>query len=262
MLITGDRAISVMTGRGCPYSCTFCASPALTRRRVAYHSIEYMERHIRFLIDSYGMKSLRIMDDTFTLNKRRVLEFCDMIERNGFKLIMTCLTNVKNADYDLFARMKQVGFIIVAFGLESGNDEILKGIEKGTTKAQCRTAVKAAYDAGLYVEGLFMIGHPGEMRSTIQQTIDFAKEINPDYVNWFQFSTPFPGSELWSYWQKHGTMRSMNWRLFDHQQPLFIPHGLDPQTLIAMRNEALQTCNQNWGNVVARHRQRMLAAAE
>ncbi len=250
-LVTGEKAISIMTGRGCPYNCAFCASPQLYKRRVRYHSLDYVMSHIQYLIDKYGMTNLRIMDDTFTLNKERVLEFCDKVKACNFKLNMTCLTNVKNADYPMFKRMKEVGFSIVAFGVESGNEQILKLINKGITKNGVRNAVSMAKKAGLDTELLFMIGNIGESEETICDSINFAKELNPkgsnskktSMYNWFQFATPFPGSKFYDIAEEYGLVVTKDLTEYHHQKPIFIPKGLDDITMLKLRKLAISETN-------------------
>ena len=118
---------------------------------------------------------------------------------------MTCLTHVNTANPEMLKKMKEAGFSIVAFGIESGNNEILKLVNKGITQEMAIKAIKDAIKAGLSVEGLFMIGNIGETKETIEDTICFAKKYNPPYnsfrrtgYNWFQFATPFrvPGFSL------------------------------------------------------------------
>jgi len=250
-LITGEKAKSIMTGRGCPYNCVFCASPQLWKRKVRFHSLDYIMLHIDYLIKNYNLKNLRIMDDTFTLDKKRVLEFCDKIEKNGFKLNMTCLTNVKNVDYEMLKRMKEIGFSIIAFGVESGNNDVLRITNKGITKDDVRNAVAMAKKAGLDTELLFMIGNIGENENTIIDSINFAKELNPPgsnsnnnaTYNWFQFATPFPGSKFFEIAKQYGSLATEDWDEYHHQKPVFIPQGLDEKTMIKLRNLALKETN-------------------
>ena len=251
-LITGEKAISMMTGRGCPYSCKFCASPQFWKRKVRFHSMDYIMQHIDFLIRKYYLKNLRIMDDTFTLSKKWVLEFCDEIEEKGFNLNMTCLTNVKNADSEMFKRMRKVGFSIIAFGVESGNEEILRMINKGITKDDVRSAVAQAKKVGLNTELLFMIGNIGENKNTIVDSINFAKQLNPPgsnfsninvIYNYFQFATPFPGSVFYNIAKQYGRVITEDWDKYHHQDPVFVPKDLDKKTMIKLRGSALFKTN-------------------
>lgn len=232
-LIVGSHAISIMTGRGCPYNCVFCASPQFWKRRVRFHSIGYVMEHVDFLIKNYGLRNLRIMDDVFTVNKQRVFDFCDGIERHGFQLNMDCLTHAKNSDYEMFKRMKEVGFSRIGFGVESGDNYVLKLVNKGITTEDVRNAVMTAKKAGLDVELLFMIGNIGETKETIISSHNLAKELSCHV--WSQFATPFPGSVFYDVAEQYGEVLTKDWNQYHHQEPVFIPNGLDKDTMIKLR---------------------------
>ena len=247
LMITGERAVSIMTGRGCPFDCEFCASPTLSERKVRYFSLDYTFSLIEHLTRTYGFKNIRIMDDAFTIDKRRVLAFCKEIQKRSLHLNMACLTHVKVSDFDMLKAMKEAGFSTVAFGIESGNEDILKLINKKSTLPEAKKAIEGAQRAGLLVEALFMIGNIGETKETIEDSIEFARKFNPTFTdskrtgyNWFQFATPFPGSKFYSEAEKYGTVLTRNFDCYTHQTPVFIPNGLDAETMIQLRNKALQ----------------------
>lgn len=249
-LITGEKAISIMTSRGCPYDCEFCASPLLSRRKVRNFSLEYTFTLMNYLIENYGFSNFRIMDDAFTLNKKRVLEFCKQIKKRGLKLNMTCLTHVNACDLEMLIEMKKAGFSIIALGIESGNDRILKLINKGISTKDAISAINNVKKARLIVECLFMIGNIGETKETIEDSIRFAKESNPPYrglkrlgFNWFQFATPFPGSRFFCEAKDYGEVTSFNYNDYSHQKPVFVPKGLDISTLRELREQALKKTN-------------------
>lgn len=250
MMITGGRAVSVMSSRGCPYDCEFCASPQLSQRQVRYFSLDYTFRLIEHLRQNYGFINYRIMDDAFTINKKRVMAFCDGIEQRNLKLNMACLTHVRASDEEMFARMKTVGFSIVAFGVESGSARILDLVNKGMTPEDAVRAITMARSQGLIVEGLFMIGNIGETAETIEESIRFAKAVNPAFegnrrvgFNWFQFATPFPGSRFYDEAPLYGDLQAHDFNQYNHQTPVFIPKTLDLQTMMTFRERALTETN-------------------
>jgi anaerobic magnesium-protoporphyrin IX monomethyl ester cyclase len=249
-LVTGEKAMSILTGRGCPYNCEFCASPTLSQRKVRYFSLDYTLAQIEHLMERYGCSCLRIMDDTFASNRKRVLDFCAAIRARGWRLNMTCLTHVKTCDPEMLREMKDSGFSIVALGIESGNDRILTLINKGISCADAGAAIRRTRDADLIVEALFMMGNIGETRETIEDSIRFARQYNPPYrglrrtgFNYFQFATPFPGSRFFEEARDYGEVLSRDYDLYSHQEPVFIPQGLDAPTLIALRQRALKETN-------------------
>ncbi len=252
-LITGEKAISILTGRGCPYDCEFCASPLLSERKVRNFSLEYTFTLMDYLIERYVCSNFRIMDDTFTLNKKRVLGFCEQILKRDLKLNMTCLTHVKTCDFEMFKKMKEVGFSIVALGIESGNNRILRLINKRISRKDAISAISDAKKAGLMVEGLFMIGNIGETRETIEDSIQFARQFNPPYrslrrigFNYFQFATPFPGSRFFDEASDYGEVISFNYDDYSHKKPVFIPKGLDDSTLVTLRKKAFKKANSRF----------------
>lgn len=258
-LITGERAISVMTGRGCPYNCTFCASPLLYQRKARTHSVKPVLDWMETLASTYGCTNFRIMDDTFASSRSRVVEFCEEVQNRGLHWNMTCLTHVSTADPEMFAAMQAAGFSIVALGIESGNDQVLQKINKRITSEQAARAVAMAKSAGLAVEALFMIGNIGETRETILDTLAFARKHNPPFengqrvgFNWFQFATPFPGSRFHEEAPASGTILSTDYEDYTHQVPVFIPVGLDERTMIDLREQGLRECSGSSHSVESR----------
>lgn len=237
MLISGHKAISILTGRGCPYGCNFCASPSFWQRKVRMHSLDYAMNHIKLLMEKYGMRNLRIMDDTFTLKRDRVIEFCSRVKPLG--LNMTCLTNVKNSDLELLKIMKDSGFSIVAYGIECADQGVLDAVGKGIKLEECVQAIQNAKSAGLVVELLFMVGNITETEETIKKSIRFACAYNPGGPNWFQFATPFPGSHFNEIAEQYGVVTNWDWNEWHHQAPIFIPKGLTAEKMIHLRNIAL-----------------------
>jgi anaerobic magnesium-protoporphyrin IX monomethyl ester cyclase len=238
-LVTGEKAISIMTGRGCPYLCTFCASPKLWKRKTRYHSIDYTIKHIQYLIDNYDLKNLRIMDDTFTCSNKRVVDFCNAIKENNIKLKMTCLTNVNNADFDTFKLMHDVGFDIVAFGLESVDRNVLKLAKKNNTREKMERAVQLAHSAGLRTELLFMVGNMGETEKSLRDSLDFSKKLN-GYKVYFQLATPFPGSVFYDDAEKYGTVVDRKWEQYNHKEIKYIPHGLSEEAMYSAVKEGIK----------------------
>jgi radical SAM superfamily enzyme YgiQ (UPF0313 family) len=229
-LVTGEKAISILTGRGCPHNCSFCASPKLWRRKVRYHSVEYTINHIKYLIDNYNLHNLRIMDDTFTCDNARVLDFCKAIKDNDIKLNMTCLTNVNNASLDVFKKMKDAGFSIVAFGLESVDENVLRLANKNNTREKMTRAVNLAHEAGLKTELLFMVGNMGDTKKSLNDSLQFSKELS-GYKTYFQLATPFPGSRFYDEAEKYGKIIDRNWKDYNHKKVTYIPGGLDEETM-------------------------------
>lgn len=186
--------ISMVRSRGCPFECTFCGNPKMFGRTFRCQSAERTIAEIDYLIKEFGIKEISFKDTELTLD-RNLDRLCDkMIDRN-YDLIWSCNGRVNNVHEDLLKKMRKAGCYAITFGIESGNPEILKLMKKQITLEQTYAGIKIAKKAGMQVVTNFMIGNAWDTKETIEQTISFAKKLNPDYA-YFGFATPFPGTEL------------------------------------------------------------------
>src|SRR3989344_458260 len=196
---------TIMTSRGCPYSCTFCSNFRTQGKQFRYRSPENVLAEIDFLVKNYGVKELNILDDNFTFMPKRVEEICDGLIKRNYDLELKTGNGIRadRVTLELLKKMKQAGFYLVAFGIESGNPEILKKMRKGETKEHIINAVKWSKEAGLLTEGFFMFGNEGEGRKEMLDTIQFAKELDLNFAQ-FQVYTPVPGSPYYDKLMKEG----------------------------------------------------------
>jgi Fe-S oxidoreductase len=139
---------------------------------------------------------------------------------------MTCLTNVHNANLEVFKLMKNVGFSIVAFGLESVDKNVLKLCNKDQDEELMTDAVNLAHKAGLKTELLFMVGNMGETKESLENSLCFAEKLN-GYKTYFQLATPFPGSQFYDNAEKYGKVININWQDYNHKKVTYIPNGLN-----------------------------------
>lgn len=239
VLMDGTKAFSIMTGKGCPFNCVFCASPQIYKRKMRFWSVSRVMAEIDELVNKYHAKALWFVDDTFAANRQRVHDICDAIIERGYRLKMSCLTRVDTADLEMFRKMKRAGFRIVEFGIESGDENILKLVNKQIDLQKARDAVKIAHKAGLEVELLFMIGNIGENEQTIMNTIKLARELDAEYY-WFQFATPFVGSKFHEIAKQYGAVLDKSWKDYNHQDIVFVPNGLTRERMMELRELALR----------------------
>lgn len=210
-------AISMVTGRGCPGKCTFCYQPygTLLRQR----SPQKMFEEVMLLIEKYGIREICFYDDNFTTLKPRVREFCNLLIDHRVDITWSCFTRVDWADLKLMQLMKKAGCHQIMYGVESGSQKILDTIRKQTTVEKIREAVKIAKKAGIDIRAAFMFGNPGETEETMQQTIDFAIELNPD-IAMFNIATPNPGTQMYAWAEKEGLLSTENWEQYDIATPV------------------------------------------
>lgn len=184
--------------RGCPGKCTYCCTKQIFGRRMRFRTVNNIMQEIGKIVE-LGYKEIHILDDAFTANKKWVLELCSKISERNYDLTFE-ISNGLRADMineEVLNALKSIGVKNVGFGVESGNEQILKNIKKGISKEKVRNAVKLAKKIGFEVWGFFIIGLPGETPQTVKDTINFAKELDPDFAK-FLILKPFPGSEVYN----------------------------------------------------------------
>jgi radical SAM superfamily enzyme YgiQ (UPF0313 family) len=198
------RSCNVLTSRGCPGKCTFC-SRHVFGRATRCRSIGNVLAEIEMLLSDYRIKEICVIDDAFTENRRRVLGFCEEIGRRRLEFPWRLSNGARadSVDEELLRAMRAAGCYEIAFGVESGDDGVLRQIGKEVTTAQIAAAFKAAKRAGMDTIGFFIIGHPFDTVETMRKTIDFAVRLDPTYAQ-FTMSTPLPGTALWDWVERHG----------------------------------------------------------
>ena len=185
---------TMQTSRGCPGHCIFCTAPTFYGRRVRTRSAGSVLEELR-QIKQMGFREVFFRDETFTAYENRNHEICEGILSENLDLAWIANARVDMVDSTSLRLMKRAGCHMVKFGVESGNDEILRNYKKGTNQAQIREAFAAAQSAGLDTHAHLVFGGPGETLETIDQTIRFVKDLNPTTAS-FGILTPYPGSEL------------------------------------------------------------------
>lgn len=205
---------TIETSRGCVYGCIYC-NKSVFGRNFRYKSPKRVVDEMEHLI-KLGFGELHIWDDNFATNLDRAKEICNELIKRGSNIIwrMECGVRCDCIDEEFFVLAKKAGCYGVSFGYESGNDEILKNINKGETIEQMRKATKWAKKAGLMIYGFFMFGLPGETIDTMNQTIKFAKELDPDYAK-FTITVPFPSTKLFDDWEKEGIIKTKDWSRYN-----------------------------------------------
>jgi len=196
--------VQIFTGRGCPNRCTFCSWPkTLMGRKYRVRSVQNVADEFEFVANELPeVKEIFIEDDTFTINKKRVKQFCEEIKKRRIDISWGCQSRA-DLDYETMKAMKGAGCRLLDVGYESGSDEILKNIKKGITVNQLREFTRNAKKAGLKILADFVIGFPGETKETAEQTIRFIKEIKPDLLQ-VAVATPIPGTEFYDYVKENG----------------------------------------------------------
>ncbi len=208
LLAKRNPVTTLFSSRGCPYRCMFCDRPQMGkvfRARSAENVVDEIEECV-----GLGINELLIYDDTFTVDRQRVLDICSEIKMRGLDVGFDVRARVNTVDPGLLAAMRSAGCERIHYGVESGNQEILDFIRKGITLKQVVDAFKWTREEGIDTLAYFMLGHPRDTRDTIEQTIDFAVKLDPMYTH-FTITTPFPATDLYRLGLEEGVIESDVW---------------------------------------------------
>lgn len=182
----------IVSSRGCPAGCTYCIKHVSYQFSVRVRSPEKIVEEL-WVLKKLGINNIHMYADLFTVNREQAYNLCKLIIEQNLKINWTCNSRVDFVDEELLQMMGKAGCWFISWGIESGNEEILKHAHKGAKPEQARQALLWSKKAGINNWGYFIIGLPGETEATIRQTIDFAKSLPLD-IALFHIAAPYPGT--------------------------------------------------------------------
>jgi len=233
-------SLPVITSRGCPYDCVFCYKGIFGRTYRA-RDPEKILQELNYLVRNFKIDEFTVLDDNFALDEKRAIKICDEITKSGLNKPWRISNGIaaKSVSSGLFPKLKEAGCYQVAMGVESGSQRILDSIKKGVTLEQIRSVAKAVKDAGLETIAFFMIGNLGEDEKAMDETINFAIELDPDFAQ-FTIATPYPGTRMRQLILDEGKLLSDNWQDYASYGGLAVfEHGsLTPELMERKYKEA------------------------
>lgn len=201
---------SIVTSRGCPFKCCFCIRGPIDRY-VRFRDPENVVDEIEYLVKDYKVKEINIRNDTVTVKRAHMSGICEELLKRNIKIRWQGPTRVDCVDKELLKLMKRAGCHTVRYGIESGNQNVLNRMGKGTTLKQIRDAVRWTKEAGIDIMAYFMVGYIDETESEMMDTINFARELNPDGAI-FSIGTPLPATDLFNKALEKGLIEESYWR--------------------------------------------------
>jgi radical SAM superfamily enzyme YgiQ (UPF0313 family) len=205
----------MVSSRGCPYRCTFCAVKAVWGSpRVRVRQPEDVVAEVIHQRDTYGARFITFWDDLFTTTRRRTAAICNLLIEHQVKLPWLCLVRADTVDHELLSLMKRAGCVQVQMGVESGSDRILDKMRKGVTVEQIKSAAAVIREAGIPLHAFLLIGVPTETREEMDATLRLIPEIEPEYVELSVFA-PYPGSPLSDELLEAGRLSERDWLTAD-----------------------------------------------
>ena len=227
-------AMGVIGSRGCPFDCTYCASPAFWGRKVRLRSAQNIFAEISTLVKNYGVKEIQLLDDTFTASKNRVKELCNLLLGADFRISWSCNSRVDTIDADVLQMMKASGCHSITYGIESADEQMLKTIRKRISLEQARTAIALTKKYGITCRTSFMFGNPGETRETMEKSVRFARETLPDFV-YINILRPYPGTEVYDWARKEGHLMREDWYMNPTEAVMKLPNISREELMMAQK---------------------------
>lgn len=212
ILTKRERFATMISSRGCPFGCIYCDPQCRMGKKFRARSPENLIKEIELLYNKYQIREICFYDDTFTVDKDRVIKFCQELIKRGFDLVWECRTRVDCVNEELIKIMKEAGCYRIRFGIEAANEEILKILEKGINKEQIRNAFKWCKKYGVETFAYFMLGCPEETKETLQESINLALEIDPDYIMFSPTLVQGQDSELYKWAGEKGYIAKDYWQ--------------------------------------------------
>lgn len=226
--IDGESAAVMMSSRGCPYNCTFCAR---ITKQCRIQSAVRTFKEIMFVHDTLGYNAFMFFDDVFTSSKKRLRELCNYLEGQKFKF--RCFSRTNLIDPEICGYLKDMGVVEVGLGVESGSKEILMRNLKGTTPEINTRAIELLHRFGIRAKSFLIVGLPGETKETVIETCKWIETAKPDDID-VSILQPYPGSDLFKYPEKFGLQ-------FEYNNNVTCYKGIPGQYKCGVRTEKLSS---------------------
>ena len=221
------RTASIISSRGCPFKCRFCATPFIAGKKYRARSAESILSEIEQIALRHEMYSFEFVDDLFTLDNRRIEAICSGITERGLPVQWSCSARADTVNPTLLTAMADAGCGCIFYGIESGSQRILDCMQKGETLEQMTLAVRWTREAGIKTWGFFILGFPGETKAELEATIDFASELELDFAEFF-IASAFPGSALYEQAKDKGLLMMEKWSDISYGKPNIKNPDLSP----------------------------------
>lgn len=240
--------IQMISSRGCPFGCIFCVE-----RHVMYASPIYRRRSAKSVVDEmelcikrYGARQIYFDDQSFTVNKKHVLEICDEILERNLDIPWTCMGDAMCTDYEMLKKMRKAGCIGMKFGVESSSPEILKAIRKPIRLEKVKRVVEWCKRLGIRSHATFCIGLPGETMVTLRNSMIFAKELKSDTIQ-IAMAVPYPGTPFFEWAEQNNYLITEDWCKYDGTQHSVLSY---PE----LSNTDIELMYQEFSKLVSRKR--------
>lgn len=261
---------AIYTSLGCPFSCVFCCINApFGKPGIRYRSPELVVKEIGLLVDKYGIKNIKIVDELFVLNERHYMAIVDLLIQRGCDINIWAYARVDTVKFENLEKMKKAGINWLALGIESANPDVRDGASKRMRVRDIKNVVKTIQNAGVRVIGNFIFGLPDDNVDTMQETFDMATDLNCEFVN-FYCAMAYPGSALYDIAIKKGWELPKEWHGFSQHSYETLPlptRYISAKEVLRFRDDAfhkyfenpnyLSMIEEKFGRLIKEHIQEM-----
>jgi anaerobic magnesium-protoporphyrin IX monomethyl ester cyclase len=235
-----DSRGNMITSRGCPYACVFCCVSRMHGRPFRFRTASNIRDEMKELVDVYDIHYSKFLDDTFSYNRSRVVEICNLLTKDPIDMTWGCNTRADRVDEKLLQTMKEAGCVDIYFGIESVSQRILDCVGKKETVKQIEKAIKLSQQIGIKVTGSIIIGLPFETKKEILKTLQFVEDLNLERLG-IQILTPHPGSELYDNLDKFGiTLLDDDYTLQNQTTPIIETTELKRDEIVELTMKSLK----------------------
>ncbi len=243
------RIAHVMASRGCPYGCIYCITSYYWGRRYRYRSPKNVADEIEYIVNKYGTRTIVFTDDEFTANWKFVREFVNEIKTRGLDISFSCGARVDHVNKDIMKLLYDNGCSALYFGVESASQDTLNRIGKRITIEQAKRVFQWKRELGGFATGAFILGFPWETPQDMKETVELAIRLQPDYAQ-FTALTPYPGTPLWDFAEKHDLIIDRNWEHYTTVRPVIRGFHFSAEQLGHMLIYAYRRFYLRWGFIV------------
>lgn len=261
---------AIYTSLGCPYSCVFCCINApFGKPGIRYRSPELVVNEIGLLVEKYGIRNIKIVDELFVLNEKHYMTIVNLLSQRGYDLNIWAYARVDTVKSENLKKMKQAGINWLALGIESANPDVRDGASKRMRVKDIKNVVKTIQDTKMRVIGNFIFGLPDDTLETMQETLDMAMDMNCEFVN-FYCAMAYPGSRLYDIAVKEGWELPKEWHGFSQHSYEMLPlptRHISAKEVLRFRDDAfhkyfenpryLSMIEERFGKYVREHIQEM-----
>lgn len=239
---------AIYTSFGCSYSCDFCCINALFGKPgIRYRSPELVVKEITLLAEKYGIKNIKIADELFVLNENHYMQIVELLLKKKLDLNFWAYARVDTVKFDNLTKMKKAGINWIALGIESANPDVRNDVQKRMRVQDIKSVIKSIQGAGIRVIGNFIFGLPSDTLETMRQTLDLAKELNCDFINFYS-AMAYPGSKLYERAVKDNWQLPKAWHAFSQHSYEILPlrtNYISAKDVLKFRDDAFNEYFEN-----------------